>query len=62
MTGERQLAAESDGGRGVACGAGWLSYERPGVSQEWISAVSRQDKTISGLQGVDARSHQPNES
>lgn len=47
MTGERQFATESVGGRGVACGAGWLPYERPGVSQKWISAVSCQDKTIS---------------
>lgn len=42
MTGERQFATESGGGRGVARGAGWLSYERLAVSQTWISAVSRQ--------------------
>lgn len=47
MTGERQFSTESDGGRGVACGAGWLSYERPAVSQKQISAVSHQNEAIS---------------
>lgn len=46
-TGERQFATALDGGRGIARGSGCLSYERPAVSQNRLSAASCQDKTIS---------------
>lgn len=57
MTGERQFATDLDGGRGTACSSGCLSYERPGVSQNCLSAASCPDKTNFCWGLLNARGH-----